>query len=74
MFSFYFPLGITKSLSNLSINTSTITFIDHSDAQGIKRNSILTFSKPSDSNGRAIWLVVNLAVTLAFCHSLVGCH
>lgn len=54
MFSLYFPLGITKSLSNLSINTSTITFIDHSDAQGIKTNSILPFAKPSDSNGQAV--------------------
>lgn len=57
MFSFYFPLGITKSLSNLSINTSTITFIDHSDAQGIKQTVFYLLPNPvTPMDGQYDWL------------------
>lgn len=34
-----FPLGITNSLSNLSINTNTFKFLDKSNAKGIASSS-----------------------------------
>lgn len=72
LFSFVFPLGITKSLSNLSINTSTIMFIDHSNAQCTKRNSVRHNPNPVipvDWEPGWLWIC-----HISICSPLVGCY
>lgn len=72
LFSFSFPLGITKSLSNFFINISTIIFIDHSNAQGTKRNSVRHNPNPVISvDWGSGWLWI---CHISICPTLVGCY